>query len=124
MRINTAFAAVLVLTGLALQVPASAESEPRADLRLTVVDAANAALPAAMVTIYTTDGRPGIDLTADAKGVVALPSLPVGFVQIYARYPGHTAYAEAATLTDGPNVLTVTLPRKDSHGHDDYNVGS
>jgi hypothetical protein len=85
MRTRTALAALLLLTASVLQVPVLAESEPRAQLRLIVVDQANAALPAAAVTIYTVDGNPGMDVTADANGVVVVPSLPVGFAQICGR---------------------------------------
>lgn len=102
-----------------LQVPAFAESEPRAQLHLVVVDETNAALPAAAVTIYTTDGTPGIDVIADDKGVVVVPSLPVGFAQIYARFPDHRSSAEAATLERGRNVLTVTLPSKKAPRRDE-----
>jgi hypothetical protein len=109
MRTHTAFAALLALTVSILQVPAFAESEPKAHLRLTVTDVANVPVPAAKVTVYTTDGRPGIDLTADQKGEIALGALPTGFVQIYARDASRGSYAEAHTLQRGPNVLSVTL---------------
>ena len=108
MRTHTAFAALLVLTASILQVPAFAESEPKAHLRVTVTDEANVPVPAAKVTVYTTDGRAGIDLTADSKGEIALGALPTGFVQIYAR-DTRGSYAEAHTLQRGPNVVTVAL---------------
>lgn len=109
MRTHTAFAALLVLTVAVLQVPAFAESEPKAHLRLTVVDETQTPVPAAKVTVYTTDGRPGIDLTADQKGEITLGGLPTGFAQIYARDAHRGSYAEAHTLTRGRNVLTVAL---------------
>jgi hypothetical protein len=76
---------------------------------VTVTDEAKVPVPAAKVTIYTTDGRAGIDLTADSKGEIALGALPTGFVQIYARDASRGSYAEAHTLQRGPNVLTVAL---------------
>ena len=116
MRTHTAFAALLILTGSILQVPAFAESEPKAHLRVSITDEANVPVPAAKVTVYTTDGRAGIDLTADSKGEIALGALPTGFVQIYAR-DARGSYAEAHTLQRGPNVLTIALnPRAPDAG--------
>ena len=108
MRTHTAFAALLILTASVLQLPAAAETEPKAHLRVVVTDEANVPVPAARVTVYTTDGRAGIDLTANEKGEIALGALPTGFVQIYAR-DTRGSYAEAHTLQRGQNLLTVKL---------------
>jgi hypothetical protein len=115
MRINTALAALaatLLLTASVLQVPAFAESEARAQLRLIIVDETNSPLPAALVTIYSVDGNPGRDVTADDKGVVVVPSLPVGFAQIHARFPDHAPYIEATRLKSGENVMKLMLPSR------------
>jgi hypothetical protein len=113
MRINTALAALAVLlTGSLLQVPAFAQAETRPQLRLVIVDQANAVIPAATVTVYTVDGNPGLTVTADEKGVATFPTLPVGMTQIHARFPGHAPYIEATTLKRGDNAMTLTLPSR------------
>ena len=109
MRIKTILSALLVLTATLVNVPAFAESDTRARLRLVVVDETNAAVPNATVTIYTLDGNPGITVTADDKGVALFPSLPTGMAQIHARHQGLAPYIEKTTLHGGENAQTVTL---------------
>jgi hypothetical protein len=115
MRIHTALAALFVLTASLIQAPAHAEADTRAHLRLLVVDQANAALPAATVTLFTMDGNPGVTATADEYGVAVFPDLPVGVAQIYARLTGYGPYIEGTTLRGGSNAQTVTLHSR-KHG--------
>jgi len=109
MRIKTVLSTLLLITATLVHVPAFAEAEARASLRLVVVDEANAAVPNATVTIYTLDGNPGITVTADEKGVALFPSLPTGMAQVHARRQGLTPYIEKTTLQGGQNAQTVTL---------------
>lgn len=109
MRIHTAFTALLLLTASLLEVPALAQADVHAQLRLLVVDQTNTAVPAATVTIYTLDGNPGVTVTADEKGVAVFPVLPIGMAQIHARFPGFAPYIEKTTLQRGDNQQTVTL---------------
>lgn len=109
MRTHTALAALLLITASVLQVPALAQANGRAQLRLVVVDQTRAVVPAATVTIFTLDGNPGITVTADEKGVATFPTLPVGMAEVVARFPGFTPYIEKTTLKTGANAQTVTL---------------
>ena len=109
MRITTVLSTLLLLTATLGHVPAFAEGESRASLRLVVVDQTNAVVPSATVTIYTLDGNPGITVTADDKGVAVFPSLPTGMAQIHARRQGLKPYIEKTTLHGGENAETVTL---------------
>jgi hypothetical protein len=112
MRIHTALATLLLLAASLLPVHTSAQAGAPARLRLLIVDQANAAVPAAAVTIYTLDGNPAVTVTADEKGVALFPSLPVGMAEIYARVPGLAPYIEKTTLERGENVQKVTLHPK------------
>jgi hypothetical protein len=109
MRTHTALAALLLTTASVLQIPASAQADTRAQLRLLVVDQTNAALPGATVTIFTLDGNPGVTVTADKKGVAVFPALATGLAEIVAKSPGLAPYIEKTTLQSGVNTQTVTL---------------
>ncbi len=109
MRIHTASAALLLFSISLLPMPASAQADSRAQLRLVIMDETSAPLPHAAVTIFTLDGNLGRDVTANEQGVVTVPDLPVGLTQVYARTPGHKASAEATRLKAGDNARTVTL---------------
>ena len=109
MRIKTVLSTLMLLTATLVQVPAFADAETRARLRLVVVDQTNRAVPSATVTIYTLDGTPGFTVTADEKGVAVFPSLPTGMAQIHARHQGLKPYIEKTTLQGGENAQTVTL---------------
>jgi hypothetical protein len=104
---------MFLLAASLLQVPASAQTDARAQLRLVVVDDTNSAVPAATVSIYTIDGNPGVTVTADERGVAVFPSLPAGMVQIHARFPGLAPYIDKTRLVGGQNTQTVTLHSKD-----------
>jgi hypothetical protein len=109
MRIHTALAALLLLTGSLTQVPALAQTDAHAQLRLRIVDQANAALPGAAVTVFTLDGNPAVTVTADEQGVAVFPALPVGLAQIYASVDGRSPFIEKTTLRQGRNAQTATL---------------
>jgi hypothetical protein len=109
MRKNMIAAAALLALVSAFQTPAFAQSDERAQLRLVVVDEANAPLPNATVTVFTLDGNLGRTVTTDEYGVVVVADLPVGLTQVWARTPGHRASAEATRLKAGENKQTVTL---------------
>jgi hypothetical protein len=105
-------AAAAILTSLSvLQTPALAQNEggrvdTRAQLRLTVVDEANAPVPNAIVTIFTMYGPRTVN--ADEKGVVMLADLPAEMTQWWARTAGLSS-AEATKLKPGVNKHSVTL---------------
>ena len=100
--------AAAVLTSLSLlQTPALAQQvDVRAELRLTIVDEANAPLPNAVVTVYTIHGPRTVN--ADEKGVVVIADLPAELTQVWARTP-ELSNADAAKLKPGQNKETLTL---------------
>ena len=103
-------AAAAVLTALSgLQTPALAQSEGRAQLRLTVVDEANAPLPNTVVTVLTMYGPRTV--TTNEKGVVVLAGLPAAMTQWWVRTPEHVSRADATRLKPGQNTETVTAHR-------------
>lgn len=109
MRINTAIAALMIAAATLVQLPVRAEADGRAQLRLVVVDQANVPMPSATVTVYTMDGKPGVTVTANDKGVALFPSLATGVAQIHARTSGYSPYIDKTTLQSGDNAQTVTL---------------
>ena len=100
--------AAAVLTSLSLlQAPALAQQvDVRAELRLTIVDEANAPLPNAEVTVYTIQGPRTVN--ADEKGVVVIADLPAELTQVWARTP-ERSNAEAPKLNPGRNARTLRL---------------
>lgn len=109
MRTHTAFAALLLLTVSAFQLPAVAGGDTHAQLRLLVLDRTHAPLPGATVTVYTPDGKPGTTITADGTGVAAFSSLPSGLAQVQVKFPGFRQFVEKTTLKTGVNAQTITL---------------
>jgi hypothetical protein len=109
MRTNTALAALVIATAALLPGSAFAQADSRAQLELRVVDQTNAAVPAATVTIYTLDGKPGQTVKTNEKGVAVFSALPAGMAQIRAEYPGFTPYTQKAALRSGGNAQTVRL---------------
>ena len=99
-------AAALLVSFSVLQAPALAQSEGRAQLRLTIVDETNAPLPNAIVTVFTMHGPRTVN--ADEKGVVVFADLPAEMTQWWARTAG-LSNAEATRLKAGENRQTVTL---------------
>ena len=106
MRMNMIAAAALLASLSVLQSPALAQNERRAQLRLTVVDEANAPLPNATVTVFTMYGPRTVN--TDEKGVAVFANLPAALTQWWARTPGLSS-AEAMKLSAGENNQTVTL---------------
>ena len=107
MQMKTIAAAALLASLSVLQVPALAQTEGRAQLRLTIVDETNAPLPNAIVTLFTMYGPRTVN--TDAKGVVVFADLPAATTQWWVRTPGHRSSAEAARLKPGENKQVVTL---------------
>ena len=107
MRMNVIAAAVLLTSLAALQTPALAQHDGRAQLQLTVVDQTNAPLPNAAVTVYTMYGPRTVN--TDEKGVVVLADLPSAMTQWWAQVPGHVSSADATRLKPGLNKQTVTV---------------
>ena len=99
-------AAALLASLSVLQTPVLAQNDGRAQLRLTVVDEANAPLPNAIVTVFTMHGPRTVN--TDEKGVVVLADLPAAMTQWWARTAG-LSNAEATRLTPGENKQTLTL---------------
>ena len=106
MKTKLIVAAALLASVSVLQVPALAQNEGRAQLRLTIVDETNAPVPNAIVTVFTMTGPR--DVNTDEKGVVVLADLPAAMTQWWAR-SGHLSNAEATRLTAGENKQTLTL---------------
>jgi hypothetical protein len=100
-------AAVLLGSLAAFQAPALAENHPRAELRLTIVDEANAPVANATVTVYTIHGPRTV--SADEKGAVVIAGLPAELTQVWARTTGNLSGAEAAKLNAGVNTQTLTV---------------
>ena len=99
-------AAALLASLSVLQTPVLADNEGRAQLRLTIVDEANAPLPNASVTVFTMYGpRTG---NTNEKGVVVFADLPAATTQWWAR-TGHLSNAEATRLKPGVNTQAMTL---------------
>jgi Carboxypeptidase regulatory-like domain len=89
-------------------VPVSAQGNTEAEFRLTVVDQTGGGIPDASVRITRADGTT-VDLNADARGVVTIPGLPVGPVQLHVEFSGFLPYDATQTLRRGDNTHTVTL---------------
>ena len=106
MKTKLIVAAALLASVSVLQVPALAQNEGRAQLRLTIVDEANAPVPNAIVTVFTMQGPR--DVNTDEKGVVVLADLPVAMTQWWAR-SGDLSSAEATRLKPGQNNQAMTL---------------
>ena len=106
MRMNMIVAALALGTFSALQTPALAQQDARAQLRLTVVDEANSPVPNATVIIFTMYG-PRI-VSADQTGVVVVAELPAELTQVWTR-TARLEGAEATKLKPGKNTQTLTL---------------
>ena len=106
MKTKLIVAAALLASVSVLQVPALAQNEGRAQLRLTIVDETNAPVPNAIVTVFTMHGPR--DVNTDDKGVVVLADLPAEMTQWWAR-SGNLSSAEATRLKAGENKQTLTL---------------
>ena len=110
MRIKTALASVVLMTtACVFQAFPFAEATAPAQLRLIVVNQQNAALPHAKVTIYTLDGKPGVTVTADEKGVALFPAVSAGLTEIVAKSFGFSAYIDKTIVQPGTNTRTVML---------------
>jgi hypothetical protein len=107
MRMKMIAAAALLTSLAVLQAPALAQTEGRAQLRLTIVDETNAPLPNASVTLFTMYGPRTVN--TDAKGVVVFADLPAATTQWWVRTQGHRSIAEAMRLKPGENTQAVTL---------------
>lgn len=92
-----------------MQMPASAHSSDKAQLSVRVVDQTKAVLPAATVTVYTLDGKPGTTVTADAKGIATFSTVATGLTQLVVKSQGFAPRVEKLTLVPGENAQTVTL---------------
>jgi hypothetical protein len=107
MQMKMIAAAALLASLAVLQAPALAQTDGRAQLRLTIVDETNAPLPNAIVTLFTMYGPRTVN--TDAKGVVVFADLPLATTQWWVRTQGHRSIAEAMRLKPGENKQAVTL---------------
>jgi hypothetical protein len=80
----------------------------QAQLRLTVVDQTGGGVPHASIRVILADGTT-LDANADARGVVTIPALPVGPVQLHVEFSGFVSYDATVVLRRGNNAETVTL---------------
>ena len=101
-KLRAAFA--LLASVSVLQIPALAQNEGRAQLRLTIVDETNVPVPNAIVTVFLMQGPR--DVNTDEKGVVVVADLPVAMTQWWAR-SGALSSAEAGRLKAGENERTL-----------------
>ena len=105
-RLVTLFvcAALLAITAA----PVCAQENTAAQLRLTVVDQTGGGVPQASVRVTRADGTT-LDANVDARGVVTIPGLPVGPIQLHVEFPGFVAYDATVVLRRGNNAQAVTL---------------
>ncbi|HEX5109103.1 MAG TPA: carboxypeptidase-like regulatory domain-containing protein [Vicinamibacterales bacterium] len=112
--------AILVLVALLAVSPAFAQQAARpaapaapaattdAQLHLIVVDVTESGIPTANITI-TAPGREPIEVMTDEKGVVTVPSLPVGDVKVHVEFSGFEPADGVVRLQRGMNNQTVEL---------------
>jgi hypothetical protein len=89
------------------QAPAAAAASD-AQLRLIVVDQTSAGIPTATVTLTPPVGQP-ITAATDERGVVTIPSLPVGTVKVHVEFVGFETYDGELAIRRGANNLNVTM---------------
>ena len=96
---------------MTIGLPASlfADKAASAQLRLVVVDQNNVALPHATVTLYGLDGKPGVTMTADEKGVALFPAVSTGMTQIVAKHAGFAPHIDKTIVQPGSRSQTITL---------------
>jgi hypothetical protein len=110
MRIKMLLASMsIALMTIVLPSSVFAEKTAPAQLRLLVVDQNNVALPHATVTLFGLDGKPGVTVTADEKGVALFTAVSTGMTQIVAKRAGFTPYIEKTTVQPGSRSQTITL---------------
>jgi hypothetical protein len=107
MQIKTTVAAALLASFSLFQTPALAQTDERAQLRLTVVDETNAPLPNAIVTVFTISGPRTVN--TDEKGVVVFAGLPTSTTTEWWARTGQLSNAEATRLKAGENTRTITV---------------
>jgi hypothetical protein len=88
--------------------PVWAQANDQAQLRLTVVDQTGGGVPQASIRVTRADGTT-LDANADARGVVTIPALPVGPVQLHVEFPGFVSHDATVVLRRGNNAETATL---------------
>jgi len=79
-----------------------------AQLHLIVIDVTQSGIPTATITI-TPAGRDPIEVMTDEKGVVTVPSLPVGDVKVRVEFSGFDPAEGVVRLQRGMNNQTVEL---------------
>jgi hypothetical protein len=89
------------------QAPAPAAAGD-AQLRLIVVDQTSAGIPTATVTLTPPVGQP-ITVNTDERGVVTVPSLPVGVTKVHVEFVGFETYDGELNIRRGANNLNVTM---------------
>ena len=104
---NMIAAAALLASISVFQAPALAQNEDRAQLQLTVVDATNAPVSNAIVTVFTMHGPRTAN--TDAKGVVVFADLPTAVQTQWWARTGEMSNAKAMRLKAGENKQTVRL---------------
>ena len=107
MKTNVIAAVALLASISVFQAPVLAHNEGRAQLQLTVVDATNAPVSNAIVTVFTMHG-PRIANT-DAKGVAVFADLPTAVQTQWSAQVGDVSNGQATRLKSGENKQTVKL---------------
>ena len=101
---------LFVLAALLTAVPyATAQNAPQpAQLRIIVVDETGGGIPAATIKATPETGEP-VEVIADERGVVTLPNLPPGPVQLHIEFQGFDAVDTNTVLRRGTNNQTITM---------------
>jgi hypothetical protein len=87
---------------------AAAQNANQAQLRLIVIDQTSAGIPTATVTLTPSEGEP-VTVITDERGVVTVPSLPVGTFKIHIEFSGFDTYEGTLNIRRGANNQTVTM---------------
>ena len=90
-------------------VPLAAQTAAtQSQLRLVVVDEQGAGIPNATVVVTPPAGEP-LTVMSDERGLVTIPGLTVGSVQLHVEFPGFNPHDATVNLRRGANNQTVTL---------------
>ncbi len=93
---------------LSLLVSAPAFAQPRSSLRVAVVDQTGAAIVGAAVRVTPGAAAP-IEIASDGRGLVLVPDLATGIVQLHVEATGFAPHDAEISLRRGNNNRTVTL---------------
>ena len=105
---RAAFALAALCVASPVLAQGAAPQNAPAQLRIVVLDETGAGIPSARITVSTPAGSP-VNATADERGIVVVPALPIGNVQLRVDAQGFTSFTGPLTLRRGANNQTITL---------------